>query len=157
MAYAALSQVREIIELSIPDSHNSLSHALILAEIDRAGDKIDAHLRGRYTVPFTSVPPLIKSIAGDIAAYRAVLAYYGTVDLTELDPMVLRYREADQLLRDLSGGKATLEVEPDSPSDTTELAVINAYPGGIFSDRDFRLYEGDPPRWRAVGWRAAGW
>ena len=152
MSYVELSRVRETIGLSVPDSSSSLSDGLIQGEIDRAGDKIDAHLRERYTVPFTDPPPLIRSIAGDIAAYRSVLAYYGTVDLTELDPMVLRHREADRLLRDLSGGKATLEKELDVPSDNTELAVINAYPGGMFTDRDFNLYEGEPPRWRAAGW-----
>ena len=50
--------------------------ALISAKIPRAEAMINSYVGRRYTVPFTTVPPVIEQIAVDLSAYLALTAKF---------------------------------------------------------------------------------
>ena len=50
--------------------------ALISAKIPRAEAMINSYVGRRYTVPFTTVPPVIEQIAVDLTAYLALTAKF---------------------------------------------------------------------------------
>lgn len=61
--YCSPDEVRRLTELlaNEPDEE-------IIPYIEKAGARIDAYLSKRYAVPLSSVPPIIASIAADMAA-----------------------------------------------------------------------------------------
>lgn len=71
-----------------------------------ANDLIDGYLRGRYALPLSIVPHNLVGIACDIARYRFYQAQ-------PTDLVIQRYEAAIQWLRDVSTGKADLDVADD--------------------------------------------
>lgn len=58
-----------------------------------ADSQIDSNLVGRYTVPFTTVPPAIRDIAATLAVSRAVREAWGHEGLTVEPEMVKEARQ----------------------------------------------------------------
>lgn len=123
--------------------------------------EIDSRLGAKYTVPFNPVPPLINSIAQDIAAYLADLIFRENRDYaSELSPIYLRYQRAQAALGRLSTGESIIPPDgsdPDNPPDVgTGLRVAAVYSRPpLISVCDFDLpgiYAGRPPYWTAEGW-----
>ena len=50
--------------------------AMLSSHIDRAENTVNAYLSTRYTLPFTSVPPIIRTLSEDIACYYFIRASY---------------------------------------------------------------------------------
>jgi phage gp36-like protein len=119
-------------------SANELDDDQLTASIDRATQEIDARLSSRYSTPFADpVPPLVAAICLDLAAYDATLTYYGSVDLTDRDPVVLRYQRSIRMLTDLAKGGANLELAPDAGTSAQfDPLVINHWAGPMFTPCD---------------------
>lgn len=122
--------------------------------------EIDSRLGTKYTVPFSPVPPLINSIAQDIAAYLADLIFReNRPHATELSPIYLRYQRAQAMLGRLSTGEAIIppdSSDPENPPDTgSGLRVAAAYSrGALITGCEFTIgasYQ-RPPHWSAEGW-----
>ncbi|BCL49496.1 MULTISPECIES: DUF1320 domain-containing protein [Citrobacter] len=52
------------------DEHPPVNEAVIDSCIRYAGELIDAHLRGRYTLPLAEVPTVLRDIAITLTRYR---------------------------------------------------------------------------------------
>jgi hypothetical protein len=123
-----------------------LSEELIKDAIKSAEVEINAKLGLQYKVPFEDgdVPDLIQEIAKDIAAFMADLTFRQDVDYTsDNEPMLLRYRRAEEMLQLLWDGSLTLPGA--TPSDTgpapaeRHYTVLNPYQGTLFDLQDFDL------------------
>jgi phage gp36-like protein len=124
--------------------------------------EIDSRLGIKYTVPFNPVPPLIASIAQDIAAYLADLVFRENRDYqSELSPIYLRYQRAQAQLGRLQTGEAIIPPtgsDPDNPPDTgSGLRVAAAYSRPPLIDGcEFDIRIGCSPA-RAPYWTPEGW
>jgi phage gp36-like protein len=104
--------------------------------IDQADTEINAKLGGVYATPFDpapSTPPLIKDISIAIAAYLTDLTFREVRDYANVDgnPVVLRYKRAQELLKALANGNADLpgiEPSPDPSGDGRIVAAIGDGP-----------------------------
>jgi hypothetical protein len=90
-----------------------------------------------------SVPdhPLVDQVVGAVAAYHCTLTYREGVDLTEADPVALRYTWARGVLTEATSGAlnfapAAGEPAPAGPADS---GVINPYTGDLFTADDFGI------------------
>lgn len=84
---------------------------LIADELRHADELIDGYVRARYPAPFAVVPGLIKGAAFDIARYR--LRCKGGQQSAMNDLVQRQYDAAMALLKDISGGRITLDVDGD--------------------------------------------
>ena len=50
--------------------------ALFSTQIDRAEGEVNSFLTARYSLPFSTVPPLVRSLTEDISCYYTVRAAY---------------------------------------------------------------------------------
>lgn len=50
--------------------------ALFSAQVDRAEAEVNSYLTARYSLPFSTVPPLVRALTEDIACYNTVRAAY---------------------------------------------------------------------------------
>lgn len=151
--YATPARLREALErggASLPESDNALPTSWpdtnLVRHLEDASQTVDSRLGAVVSVPYTDpVPELVVSLTVDIAAYRAMLAFRGNRNLQELDPFLLRYRDAIKHLEAIAAGKATVPpapgAEPSAPADTE---VINPYQGHMFGMSDFGLGQAPP-------------
>lgn len=123
--------------------------------IAEADSTVDAHLRSRYTIPqdpdnvAVAVAP-VRWWSRNIAAYLATLTFRRNKDLTEDDPVRLRYNQTMALLIAIRDGKANLSLPPvvDGAGTGTDITVINQYEGTMFGLEDFGLSAQPPRSWR---------
>lgn len=103
-----------------PGTAASLSDTRIDTAIESAGTVIDSRLGAFYSVPFQNTPKLVGVIATALAAYDCDQTFREVRDYeSELNPVYLRYREAQELLTQLQKGSATLpDYNPPDPSQT---------------------------------------
>lgn len=127
--YATVSEVKWAVARDPAQQRGnaaSLSESQFNQVIAQAQAEIDGRLSGRYTVPFSVVPELVKSITLDIASYRAALVFYQDQDLSESNTFALRYKLAVKLLDSLAAGEVSL---PDDPSDPGDGVVTHSMVG----------------------------
>ena len=80
----AYNTVQELRSTRIPMFPSGAQGDAILASAIAAADaEVDVRLAGRYSVPFQPVPEVIKQVAGDLAASRALLAVHSAAEKTE--------------------------------------------------------------------------
>lgn len=118
-----------------------LTQAIVDAETE-----VDGKLKVRYTTPFSDpVPEMVAQITRDIAAYLADLTFRQGRDFSsDLDPVYLRYKRAQDNLKGLVDGTFTLE--PVGATSALTGAVFNPYDGKLFEMSDFGLVFGVPQR-----------
>lgn len=140
---------------------STLSDETIIEAIDQASSEIEGKLASRYTVPFEPVPPLIKALCVNIAAYLADLTFREVKDhQTELSPVYLRYQRAQAMLEQLQVGSMVIppvgEVpDPEDPSGAGARAVYASNSTSLFGPCDFDINlcgPGQPDYWTPEGW-----
>lgn len=101
---------------------------------------VEAYARTRW--PDDQAPDLVKSLVRDLAAYDATLVYRRSKDLSQFDPIYLRYQEARQILTDIAAGRVQVEPDPDEPGtgEGGRATVINPYAGRLFDRSDVGLH-----------------
>ncbi|MBF0481272.1 MAG: DUF1320 domain-containing protein [Desulfovibrionaceae bacterium] len=110
-ARITLEMLIQLSDDSIPPSQ--VDGVVLGAVVAEVGEIIDGHLRGRYTLPLAPLPPLLTSIACDLAAYKL----WARRPETHGEPpktVVKDEKDARQMLRMIQSGKLTLG-ERDSP------------------------------------------
>lgn len=138
--YAVVADVKAMVSrdaTSRPGTAGSLSDLQIEEAIRSAGKKIDARLGALYVVPFAvPYPGLVVEICEAMAAFDLDLTFREVRDYSsELNPIYLRNKEAQELLTQLQKGTATLPDYvtpipdpgiPDNPNDGGSIVgVIN--------------------------------
>lgn len=104
--------------------------ALVVSRINKsiadAGELIDGYVSGRYQVPMTAVPSLIKTIAVDLTLYKL----YMRRKKKAVPEMVQKaYDNSTKLLRDIQSNKIAIGATPTGqtiPTATTSAAVFTS-------------------------------
>ena len=131
MAYATLDQ---LVSLFGADEIRTLSDRQGTGELDEAviSDALD--LADRYATPLSDsdpIPPVVVSVAGDIARYRLTGG-----DIRDTDPIRERYTKALNWLRDVADGKAGIPGLPPAGTET---------PGAVLLEPGTRPWDGVTP------------
>lgn len=150
MAYSTVQDVRLALSVGASGLDGTMSSEVsddqIADNIAEADAQIDGYLSVRYAVPVTgTVPPLLKFLSRDLAAYLTQLTWLGSVDMGANDPVKLRLERANHILDDLRNGKMTVPLDP-AGDDTSQFDpyVLNPYDGSMFTLDQFDLIEGQP-------------
>lgn len=149
MSYTTPEVVQLVLARDI-DQYDSTAAGLSTPQIEEAisnaQNEVDAKLALQYKVPFKDFPdcpPLVAEITRDIAAFLADLTFRQDVDYTsENEPMLLRWRRAQELLQMLVVGSIQLtgvDVNEPVARPSVRPTSINTYDGQMFSLRDFDL------------------
>lgn len=94
--------------------------------LEEAGSEIDAALRGRYRLPVSPVPPVLRRVAVDMAVDAVPRNGAEYADLFER-----RAKIARQLLADIAAGKTDLDL-PEASGGRASGGVLFAGPSGDF-------------------------
>lgn len=174
MAYSTPAQVRKALVPSsdgavpVSSTHTAadLSDTQLIDAIVEADATIDGYLGRLYTVPVPlttgvtpAVPHPVDYWSRNIAVYNATLAYRGSQDISDQDPVVRRYTATMQALQAVGAGTTSIEV-PRNRTDTAASGAAPAYNpnvGDLFGPDDWtaetglRGGGGYNPYWQ--GWR----
>ncbi len=116
--------------------------------IERTDDYIDARLYQLHSVPFTSTPPIIKTISSHLSAYYALRTLYVQSRTTDNDAWMTSFKNyAMELLDDIVNGKIIL-------LDSSGNKISRKSNRGIKSStEDFEptFTEGEPTNWQTDG------
>lgn len=144
MAYATADDVRGVVQptLDVTDTPADLDDTKLEASIQAASAQVDGALARRYNVPFDPCPDLVHELVVAIAAWLAQLTWRRDVDVTERDPIQLRYQWATGILGQLAAGDIDLPGETpgsDGPPERRGVVAVQPGAGRLFGLRDFGL------------------
>lgn len=114
MPYCTLDDIKgqipeaNIIQLTDDEGLGVVNQSRVDKAISVADSVIDGYLRGRYTLPLSTVPELIKTIAIDITVYKL---YERRLELEMPEAMSNRYKNAIKLLDQIQKGLVKLGIE----------------------------------------------
>jgi phage gp36-like protein len=114
MAYCALDDLKQhildkdIAQITDDAAGKNIDQSKVSAMAQKAQDIIDGYLRGRYSLPLNSVPPLIISIACDLTIYFLYERRFG---LNTPEALQRRYDNAIKLLKAIQSGMVLLGIE----------------------------------------------
>ena len=112
--------------------------------IERVDDYIDARLASVYTVPFTTTPPVIRTISMHLAAYYLVRRQYVQARRTDGDSWQKEFKEfGNEMLDEIIEGKILL-------IDSSGSSLARRAGRGISSSTgayDPTFNEGAPENW----------
>ncbi len=118
MGYCTLDDLKDqipetnIIQLTDDEGLGVVNQSRVDKAITTADSVIDGYLRGRYTLPLSTVPELVKTIAIDITVYKL---YERRLELEMPEAMSNRYKNAIKLLDQIQKGLVKLGIEsPDT-------------------------------------------
>ncbi|MEW6115378.1 MAG: DUF1320 domain-containing protein [Nitrospirota bacterium] len=117
MPYCTLDDIKKaipesnIIQLTDDNGLGAVDQAKVDDAIAYADQIIDGYLRGRYTLPLSSVPGLIGKLSVDLAIFHL----YGRKFEMELpEGIMARYKNAIKLLEQIQKGLLSLGIESSS-------------------------------------------
>lgn len=134
---------------AVPRTAADLSDAQLSDAIAEADSTIDGYIGNFYTVPVAAAgdPPAVPSPlpywSRTIAAYLAVNAVRGELDMDDANPVLRRYKDVLAALEAVSAGTMKLQI-PDNTSDNAGSgagAPFNPYVGDLFTPEDFGVTE----------------
>lgn len=114
MPYCALSDIidqvpeQKILELTDDENLGEVNAARVDKAISTAGSIIDGYLRGRYTLPLSTVPDLVKTISVDISVFKL---YERRREMDMPESLSSRYKNAVKLLEQIQKGLISLGIE----------------------------------------------
>lgn len=88
---------------------NAVASAAITTALSDASSIVDGYLAGRYSLPLSNVPPLVVTLAEDIALYRLY-----TFDRPE--KVATDHKDAMAVLRDIAKGVIRLPADVSGPA-----------------------------------------
>lgn len=136
MAYATEQDIIDrygeaaLIVASDHDEDGAADPEVVAKGLQDASEEIDVYVGGRYTLPLSPVPPVLKRLCVDISLYRMSKPPAITDELRR------RYEDAVRLLKMISEGKVTLG--ESTPSGTGNVS-------GSF-------FHSDPRRFKRGSW-----
>lgn len=101
---------KELLEqLTDRDGLGKIDDGVLNDAITEAGVEIDAYLKGRYAVPLSPVPDIIKNKARDLVVYHLYIH-------EPPDQTAKRYNDAIKFLREVRDGDIDLGVDDPAPA-----------------------------------------
>lgn len=100
--------------------------ALFSAQVDRAEGEVNSFLSARFAMPFSTVPPLVRSLTEDIACYYTIRAAY-THDGELQNKFLDDFKSAFVTLESIRDGKTNLAYTDGSlvPSRSSDRYLSN--------------------------------
>lgn len=121
MAYSTVDDIVKLIpestlvELTDDGATGSVDEAVAAEAISQADAEIDSYCGGRYGVPLSPAPELVRKLSADIAIYHLYSRRVAQMPEARRD----RYRDAVRLLESIARGTVTLGAAA-SAADVTE-------------------------------------
>ncbi|HSA05682.1 MAG TPA: DUF1320 domain-containing protein [Candidatus Gastranaerophilales bacterium] len=126
-------QVQEttLIEITDDSLSGQINEDVVNETILYADTLIDGYLRGRYTLPLSTLPEIIKVIAIDLSIYRLYSRRFHT-DMP--DSINDKYKNATKLLEQIQKGVVSLGIETvGTPPELGEYRVYTTLEERIFT------------------------
>jgi phage gp36-like protein len=120
-----------LIQLTDDDNEGKIIDDHVTAAIADADAEIDAHCQGRYDIPLSPVPAMIKKISVDMAVYHL---YSRRHDVPEIRKD--RYKNAIKFLEKVMKGEITLGA-------TTPTVTTTNQPVRVTTSKDDRTFTMD--------------
>lgn len=143
MAYCTQSDIvnelplTQLTQLADDDGDGSPDSAVVSAAIAKADSDINSYCAGRYLVPFSPVPDVIKNKSVIISIYYLYLRRSAVPEIRKD-----AHEKAIAFLKDVSKGAATLGTEPAPAAGTqVDLPATSSDP----ADRIFTIKKGSEP------------
>lgn len=106
-----------------------LPDARLQAALDDAHAQVLGTLATRYTLPAVGAePPVVRSLLVAIAGYVATLEWLQGKDLSDRDPVVLRYQRALALLKGVSDGVLSISELEQPAAAAAAVETYNSIP-----------------------------
>lgn len=127
MSYCTVDDIKGVISeevlVQLTDDANlgEIDEAKIVEDIDNASATIDGYAAGRYDVPFSPVPRLIRVTALDIAIYN-LYSRRENVPENRKD----RYKNAIKTCDLLTNGKLTIGEKEAPPVETSGVVQVKS-------------------------------
>lgn len=118
--YATTTSISELIPNFLTGNTTTADpngESMFSRHIDRAESIINTYITARYSLPLSPTPPVLRTVAEDLACYFAVRSAY-TQDGQNKNQYYPEYKTAMQLLEDIQKGviKLALTDGSDVPS-----------------------------------------
>ncbi len=134
MAYSTLADIKKLIpedvsiQLTDDEGSGTVNQTRVDEAIAQADGEINGYLAGRYTVPLSTVPALIRKFSVDIAIYNLYSRKTEDMPKTRVD----RYNNAIRTLEAIAKGTISLGVSPD-PGDEMQIKTSTSEDDRKFS------------------------
>lgn len=160
MGYSTPALVRKALvptsDGSLPTSATNtaadLTDAQLTDAIAEADALIDGYIGGYYAVPVANdsggnVPHPLDFWSRNIAAYNATLAWRGSLDFADQDPVARRFKDTLDALTAVSKGQLRLQIPDNATGNSATEAgePFNPYVGDLWTPDDFSLSEAPNP------------
>lgn len=125
--YSTLDNIKKLIpeealvQLTDDEGLGSVNEARVDEAISQADAEIDSYCGGRYNVPFTTIPDVIKKCSVDIAIYNLYSRRVESVPEVRAE----RHKGAVRLLEGISKGIISPGVDPAPAASTDGRAETN--------------------------------
>ena len=116
----------ELLQVADRDGDQVVDATVVTKALEDADELIDSYIAKRYDLPLASVPARLVRLACDIARY-----YLHKDDPTE--SVETAYKDAVAFLRDVSAGKAELDVGGEEPT-REGSTVLKEAPDRVFTN-----------------------
>lgn len=134
MPYCNLIDIKRMVDeavlISLTDDEDSgdVVSSVVDAAISDADAMIDTYLAGKYSVPISPTPSIVRKLSVDIALYNLFSRRGRVSEATEQ-----RYKDAVSMLRDVSKGNAAIAGATDAPEERSDDVVIITNSTRLFS------------------------
>ena len=115
-----VAPAQDLVDLTDDANTGSMNQAIITQHISDASELIDDYLRGRYDLPFTTVPGLLLRICRSITIYNL---YARRIRINPPEAVTDGNKNAMRLLDKIQNGTIVLGVA-DAPPDTPDSGAI---------------------------------
>lgn len=112
--------IQQLVQLTTEAGAIQPNASVVDAALEKASAVVDSYCGQRYTLPLNQ-SNLAKELTADIAVYRL---YQRRGQVKEGSAQALAYRDAIAMLKDISNGKASLDVAPTAQPQQSSGAVI---------------------------------
>jgi len=144
MSYCHLDDIKQqvpettLIEITDDNLTEEINTTVINEAIMYSATLIDGYLRGRYTLPLSNVPDLIKILAIDLSIFRLYSRRFHT-DMP--DSINDKYKNSVKLLEQIQKGTISLGIETaGAPPELGEYRTNKIYHDRIFTKRFLRKF-----------------
>jgi len=127
MAYCTLDDLEKLIpevtliQLTDDEDTGAVNTERVSEAIAQADSEVDGYAGTKYSVPFTTVPPVVKKCSVDIAVYNLYSRKVEEFPATRKD----RYNNAIRFLEKVAKGEISLGLDPEPTAKSEGGAECN--------------------------------
>lgn len=116
------------------DTNGVTTDTAILTEAGVLADSvIDSNLRGKHTVPLTTVPPLIRELSVTLTIWNL---YQRRINLAIPETLEAGFKDAKQTLKDIRDNKITIDDSGSHANEATYYKTNKTGDSRVFDQND---------------------